>query len=161
MAILAIAAVLVAPQMSSFFRGRALDLEAQRLLSLIHYGQTRAVSEGVPILLWVNARESSYGLSIQPGFVDTDNRASTFTLDPSLTIEATPADASIVSEQQDERLGLPTDLPVIRFTPDGLIDPVSVSRILIRQGTEAALQFVPTADRLGYQIQPAHADGTP
>ena len=48
MFLLAIVAGFVAPQMSSFIRGRNLNFEARRLLSLTHYAQQRAVSEGVP-----------------------------------------------------------------------------------------------------------------
>ena len=53
LALLAIAAAFVASSFGSFVRGRALNSEARRLLSLAQYGQSRAVSEGVPILLWI------------------------------------------------------------------------------------------------------------
>jgi len=158
MALLAIAAALVAPRMVSFFRGRALELEAQRLLALTHYGQSRAVAEGVPVLLWLNPKDSTYGLSLQSGYVENDDRASSFTLDSSLTLEApVPANQS-ASELQDEKFGLPEGLPVIRFNPDGFFDEISQQKIVLRQGDEAALQLVPTANRFGYEIQPYHAD---
>ena len=38
---------LVTSSLGTFFRGRALNSEARRMLSLIHRGQSRAVSEGV------------------------------------------------------------------------------------------------------------------
>jgi len=156
MALLAIAASLVAPKMASFFRGRALDQEARRVLSLTHYGQSRAVAEGVPMLLWINPGQSTYGLTAQSGFVDTDTRATIYNVDPTLTIEATDADASVVSESGDERLGLPQGLSVIRFNPDGFYDEISVQRILIRQGNEGAIEIVPAANRLSYEIRPVH-----
>ena len=71
-------------------------------------------------------------------------------------LETTAPDASIVSEGQDEGLGVPNNLPVIRFMPDGYFDPSSVSKIVLRQGAEAALELVPTANRLGYEILPAN-----
>ena len=49
--ILAVGAALVAPHMGAFFRGRVLTSEARRLMSLVHLGQSRAVAEGVPVLL--------------------------------------------------------------------------------------------------------------
>ena len=58
MVLLGIAAALVAPHMASFFRGRVLNSEARRLLALTHYGQSRAVAEGVPVLLWIDAPSS-------------------------------------------------------------------------------------------------------
>jgi type II secretion system protein H len=156
MALLAIAASLAAPKMASFFRGRALDQEARRLLALTHYGQSRAVAEGVPVLLWVNPGQSTYGLTVQSGFVDTDSRATTYNVDPTLTIEATNADASVVSENGDERLGLPQGLSIIRFNPDGFYDEISVQRILIRQGNEGAVEIVPATNRLSYEMHPVH-----
>src|SRR5580765_4940142 len=65
LALLAISALFVASSMGSFFRGRALNFEARRLLSLTHYAQSRAVSEGVPVILWINPADSTYGLTIQ------------------------------------------------------------------------------------------------
>jgi len=156
MALLAIAASLAAPKMASFFRGRALDEEARRLLALTHYGQSRAVAEGVPVLLWINPGQSTYGLMAQSGYVDTDTRASSFNVDPTLAIEATDVDASVVSENGDERLGLPQGVSIIRFNPDGFFDEISVQRIVIRQGNEGAIEIVPSANRLSYEMHPVY-----
>jgi Tfp pilus assembly protein FimT len=156
MVLLGIAAALVVPHMASFFRGRVLNSEARRMLAMTYYGQSRAVSEGVPVLLWVNSKTSSYGLVTQSAVSDPDDKASTFTVDPTLTLETTAPDASQVSENQDEMLGVPNNLPAIRFLPDGFFDQGSVSKIVLRQGAEAALELVPTANRLGYEILPAN-----
>jgi prepilin-type N-terminal cleavage/methylation domain-containing protein len=155
MALLAISALMVTARMSSFFQGRALSHEARRLLALTHYGQSRAIAEGVPVLLWINARESTYGLTLQAGYVEEDHRASSFTVEAGLRLETPDTEPLLVSEADDEKLGLPEGLPVIRFLPDGFCDEVSVRKIVIRQGTDAALQLVPTANRLGYEILPA------
>src|SRR5215813_10242713 len=48
MTILTIAVALTAPSLANFFRGRALESEARRLLALSRQGQNRAVSEGIP-----------------------------------------------------------------------------------------------------------------
>jgi type II secretion system protein H len=155
MVLLGIAAALVAPHMASFFRGRVLASEARRLLALTHYGQSRAVAEGVPVLLWIDAKHSSYGLVTQSSAGAPDDRASSFAADSTLTLETSVPDPLPVSEDNDERLGVPDGLPVIRFMPDGFFDEASISKIVIRQGTEAALELVPTANRLGYEILPA------
>src|SRR5512135_2984890 len=68
MAILTMAVAVTAPVLSHFFRGRALDSEARRLLSLTRDGQSRAVSEGVPVDLWINAEQASYGLEVEPSY---------------------------------------------------------------------------------------------
>src|SRR5690242_12890691 len=55
MMILAIAVSFTAPALANFFHGRSLDYEARRLLSLTRQGQSRAVSEGVPVELWFDS----------------------------------------------------------------------------------------------------------
>jgi type II secretion system protein H len=161
LALLAITAVFVTASMGSFFRGRALNFEARRMLSLTQYAQSRAVSEGVPVILWINPPDSSYGLTIQSSFADADGdtRAVKYTVESGLTLETAQGAIATVSEQDDEKLGITIEgLSVIRFTPDGFFDESSVSKIIIRQGIEAALELVPTANRLGYEIQPASND---
>lgn len=158
MTLLGIAALFVASNLGSFFRGRALNYEARRMLSLTHYAQSRAVQESVPVVLWIDAAKNTYGIEVQDGFKDTtteDAHAVSYTADSTLSLDAGANDTSIQSEQQDDRFGLPAGLPCIRFNPDGYADEISIKRILIRQGTEAALELVPTANHLGYEIRPA------
>ena len=153
MLLLAIAAGMVAPRMSSFFRGRALNHEARRMLSLTHFAQSRAVSAGVPVLLWFDARTSTYGVEVQAGHVTDEEQAHVFTTDPSLTFTADTDANALVSEQEDEKLGLPADRAVIRFNPDGFFDEVSVRRIVLQQQDGPALELIQTENRLGYEIR--------
>src|SRR5262249_21799177 len=62
MALLAVVLAVSAPSLSKFFKGRTLDSEARRFVSLTRYGQSRAVSEGVPMMLWIDPKERTYGL---------------------------------------------------------------------------------------------------
>lgn len=155
MVLLLIVASMVAPRMSSFFRGRALSSEARRMLSLINYGQSRAVAEGVPVLLWIDTSKSTYGLESQAGYSGEDARPIAYTAEPSLTLETAASAEPMESESGDELLGLSEGLPAIRFNPDGFFDEAGVTRIVIRQGPEGALELVPTANRLSYEIRPA------
>ncbi len=158
LALLAIAAVFVVSSMGSFFRGRALNFEARRMLSLTHYAQSRAVAEGMPFILWINPAESTYGLSMQASFNDPEvnNRPVRYTADAALTLETPARGTAPLSEQDDEKLGITDEnLAFIRFTPDGFFDDSSVTKITIRLGTEAGLELVPMANRLGYEVRPA------
>ena len=155
MVLLLIVASMVAPRMSAFFRGRALSSEARRLLSLVNYAQSRAVAEGVPVLLWIDATSATYGIEVQSGYAGGSDRSQSFTVEPTLTLETRVVADLPVSEQEDEQFGLKENLPAIRFNPDGFFDEASVERIVIRQGDEGALEIVPTANRLGYEIRPA------
>src|SRR5258708_3608973 len=100
MALLSIVLAVSAPALSGFFRGRTVDAAARRLVSLIRYGQSRAVSEGVPIILWIDARRGTYGLEQEPGYADLDSKAVRFELPKDLRIEA-------------------PDVPAIRSTQSG------------------------------------------
>src|SRR3954463_14446446 len=62
MAILTIAVSITAPALANFFHGRVLDSEARRVLALTRQGQSRAISEGLPMDLWVDAAQAQYGL---------------------------------------------------------------------------------------------------
>jgi prepilin-type N-terminal cleavage/methylation domain-containing protein len=156
--LLLIVASLVAPRMSSFFRGRALSQEARRMLSVMQYAQSRAVSEGVPIVLWFDPARGVYGLEAEGGHSGMDERFVDYVLEPTLQLELPTVTDAPVSEEGDEAFGF-RDRAGIRFNPDGFFDDVSVSRVIIRQGSEGALQLAPAPDRLGYEILPvAHAN---
>src|ERR1041385_5756660 len=96
LALLAVVTALAMPAMSRFFRGRALDSEARQLLSLTHAAQSRAVSDGFPMLLWIDPKERTYGVQ-QDGTVkqgnaqDVDTKAEEFTLEDRLNLEAVNA----------------------------------------------------------------------
>ena len=154
MVLLLVVASLVTPRMSSFFRGRALNHEARRMLSLINYGQSRAIAEGVPVVLWIDTGKSSYGLEIQSGYTTGDEHAVEYEAEPSITFETPTKTELPESESDDVLLGLPENAPVIRFTPDGFIDEVSMPKFVLRQGDEAALEIGLTPNRLRYEIRP-------
>src|SRR5207237_3488429 len=91
MAMLLIVLSVAFPSLKGFFRGRNLDSEARRFLALTQYGQSRAVSEGIPMVLWIDARRGAYGLQVQPGYVDSDNKAVQFALGDALQLEVQSA----------------------------------------------------------------------
>src|SRR6266404_5112384 len=61
MTLLVVVIGIALPTLGNFFRGRTLDSEARRLLALTRQGQSRAVSEGLPVLLWVDAQQGTCG----------------------------------------------------------------------------------------------------
>src|ERR1035438_9877383 len=83
MAILIMAVSVTAPTLSHFFRGRTLNSEARRLLALTRSGQSRAASEGLPMDLWVDAEQGTFGLEAEPSYETSDSKAVDFTLDRS------------------------------------------------------------------------------
>ena len=154
MALLVMAAAIVTPKLLGFFSGRSIDSEVRRFVSLVHYGQSRAISEGVPMLLWIDVNAKTYGLQQEAGYADADKKASDYSVDPDLTISTqnslqvaatTPTAIAAVSRAS-------RSLPAIHFTPDGAITPQSVAGVMIRKGTGEPVYIVQTANRLSYEI---------
>ena len=144
MTVLVIAASVVAPALSGFFRGQTLDLEARRLLALIHAGQSRAVSEGLPILLWVDAPQHTYGLVEETTSRNGDPKALDFTLGENVQLMAVNAAPVPVNGRS---------LPAIRFLPDGLIDESSPATLRLGGADGAALWLVQSQDHANYETR--------
>src|SRR5580704_87306 len=75
LALLVVITSIAAPAMSRFIRGRALDSEARRMVALMHAAQSRAVSEGMPIMFWVDEKGGSYGFALETSGQNGDPKA--------------------------------------------------------------------------------------
>ena len=157
MALLLIVIGVALPSLKGFFRGRNLDAEARRFLSLTRYAQSRAVSEGVPMVLWIDARRGAYGLQQQAGYTDGDSNAVRFALSEELRVELqTPVVAMQTSPLSQAVAGVGY-VPMIRFTPDGFIGETSPERIGFRQGKDDPTWVVESTNRLKYEIQASYS----
>ena len=154
MALLLIVLAVAFPSLRHFFRGRNLDSEARRFLALTHYAQSRAVSEGVPMVLWIDAKQQTYGLQAQTGYLDVDDKAVEFKLDETLEFKVSTPLVVQSSMQRSQTASVAGNLPAIRYSPDGFIDQASPNEVIIRQGDEDAVVFAPNANHLNYEIQP-------
>lgn len=164
MALLTVVISLTAPKLSRFFHGRTLDSEARRLLALTRTGQSRAVSEGVPIDLWVDAEKGAFGLQAEASFETSDAKAVEFELDSGLKIEvvnkivaapvATLNRAREASKASAPRVTLARgDLPTIRFLPDGSVGETSPEKLHLASSDGGALWLAQARDGLSYEIR--------
>jgi type II secretion system protein H len=144
--LLAILTSLAAPSLSSFFRGRALDSEARQLLSLTHAAQSRAVSEGFPMLLWIDSQRHGYGVVEEGSSQTADPKSEEFAFDEQLQIEAVGASPLPVNGRS---------LPAIRFLPDGTIDESSASTVRMTAPSGETLSLIRSANHPGYEIRNA------
>lgn len=138
MAMLVIIIAVAAPSLSQFFRGRVLDSEARRLLSLTRYAQSRAVSEGTPMVLWIDAQEGAYGLEAETTYTGFDDRAVDYELDENLVLEVDDPITIAPSTMQHQSRSLPGrpargQTPRIRFLPDGFIGEGSPDTLWLRE----------------------------
>ena len=145
LALLVIVTSLAAPAMSRFIRGRALDSEARRVLALIHAGQSRAVSEGATIVLWVDEKAGRYGLEAETTGKNGDAKAETLPLDSTLQMTV-----------QNTGLGTPVtfnNLPAVRFLADGLVDENSLPVLKLTDSAGFSRWFSLNNARTGYEIR--------
>jgi Tfp pilus assembly protein FimT len=166
MALLTIVISLTAPRLSRFFHGRTLDSEARRLLALTRSGQSRAVSEGVPMDLWVDAEQRTFGLESEPSYDTNDDKAVEFTLDSGLQIEVVnktvvaPANTPTMNRaQRISTASVPrvtlvhSNLPTIRFLPDGSIGDASPQMLRLTSSDGGSLWLAQAKDGLSYEIR--------
>ena len=86
MALLVVAVSMVSPRLSGFIRGRALESEARRVLALTHAARSRAISESMPVLLWLDATVGRYGVERETRGQNGDPLSQEFTVDDNLRI---------------------------------------------------------------------------
>ena len=86
MALLVVAVSMVSPRLSGFIRGRALESEARRVLALTHAARSRAISESLPILLWLDVAAGRYGVERETLGQTGDPLSQEFAVDENLRI---------------------------------------------------------------------------
>ena len=166
MALLTMAASITAPTLAKFFRGRTLDSEARRLLALTRSGQDRAISEGIPIDLWVDPNHGIVGLDAEPSFEKQDPQAVQFDLDTGVRIEVARQTAGTnslaISSNPSQPISTASVLPVhlthsafptIRFLPDGTVGDTSPEKLRLSGRDGISLWIALAQDRMRYEIR--------
>ncbi|HLP78835.1 MAG TPA: GspH/FimT family protein [Candidatus Paceibacterota bacterium] len=149
LALLAIVTSFAAPSLSRFFRGRTLESEARQLLSLTHAAQSRAISDGFPVLLWIDTPQREYGLQLETASrnsntQDTDPKAEQFAFADTLKIEAVNASATTLNGRS---------VSAIRFLPDGAADETSPTTVRLASRNGDVLWLIQATNRLSYEIR--------
>ena len=173
MALLTVVISLTAPKLSRFFHGRTLDSEARRLLALTRSGQSRAVSEGVPMDLWVDAEQGTFGLEAEPSYETSDPKAVDFELDSGLELEVVTktvaASANSVTMNRNQQTSIASvarvnlvhaSLPTIRFLPDGSIGEASPQKLHLTSTDGGSLWLAQSRDGLSYEVRSTDEAGS-
>jgi len=156
MTLLMIVLAVSAPSLQNFFKGRNLDSEARRIYSLTVYAQSRAVSESIPMLVWFDTKQRTYGLRAASSYLEIDPKSVEFKLDRDLQIEVRNPQlvpGSLATPFVDREIGT---LPSIRFSPDGSIVETSPETILVTQTQKDAIALAINTNRLRYEILPGN-----
>lgn len=174
MSLMLIVVSLIGPSLSRFFRGRTLDSEARRFMTLTRYAQSRSVSEGIPILIWVDVKLRRYGIEAEPSFLANDPQAREYQVAENLQIEvernralatASGLGASVMNSSAPAMTGAAVGLrnaQVLRFLPDGSISETSPNLITLRETAPdgslndpqaSSLAIGQSLNRMHYEIQ--------
>jgi prepilin-type N-terminal cleavage/methylation domain-containing protein len=151
MALLVIGVSFITPQLGGFFRGRTMQSEARQIIALSHNAQSRAVSGGVPIILWVDAENKKYGIEEEPGYNDKDPNAVSFDVNENLKVEIPqddPSQAQLMAQSDNPHM----NLPKITFLPDGTIGDGSPKTIQIVDDNGPTLSVTQARDHNQYEI---------
>jgi len=159
LALLVVITSIAAPAMARFIRGRALDTEARRLVALMHAAQSRAVSEGMPMMLWLDEKSGAYGLAAetsgqssgqvigQASGQNGDPKAENLTLDSTLAMAVLHTGAGAAT--------MFNNLPAIRFQADGTVDENSPQTLKLTDSDGFTRTLTETSLRTGYEIADA------
>lgn len=159
MTLLIVVVSLAAPSLAGFFRGRAVQAEARRMLSLTRLGQSRAVAEGVPVILWVDPKERKYGLEADSSYTTDDPKAQEFNLDGNVTLEIGAngtVNSSVTASTVFGSLQSSSphaSLPQIRFRPDGGIDELSRETFRLMDRDGGSLWLTISSNRMNYEVR--------
>ena len=132
------------------------------MVALTRYGQSRAVAEGVPMLLWIDEQQGRFGLEAERSYLeDDDHQAKEYQLSEQMRIEVTlpvaPTSLVLPWKGADQARA---NQRVIRFNPDGFISETSPEYILLLQlreeVEEGAVLIGRSRSRLHYEIQTNH-----
>ncbi len=154
MAIIATVATIAGPVLSGFFGGRDLHNEARRMLGLIRYARSEAVSTGEPMELWVSPETGTYGLNkkneyaaVAAGFFEdeaqTDFKELSFTVSDDLLVYC--------GEEELDEAGAMT----ISFLANGMVEGEDVS-FWDKKGFGLVLRQADVG--LGYRIESINLD---
>jgi type II secretion system protein H len=144
LALLVIITSIAVPTMSRFIRGRALDSEAQRMMALMHAAQSRAVSEGAPMMLWLDEKTGAYGVEAETSGENGDAKAEDLTVDSTLKLAVTVT--GVTSPTQFK------NLPAIKYLPDGTVDEGSPKQLQLLDADGFTRWLIQTKMRTGYAI---------
>jgi len=146
MLLLAVVLAYAAPSLSRFTNRRTLEDEAARLLALIRYAQTEAVTSGWPETVWLDPQEGCYGLEPPPG--QSADRAEA---EDRFTDHRLPRHLRLTTVDSPAGGGEPR--PRMVFHPDGTLGE-GAPEMLILEDTRAdeRLYVVRSENELTYEI---------
>ena len=140
MALLTIVAALAAPSLSRSMRQRNLDGEAARFLAATEYARDEAVSQGVPMTVWIDPAAQRFGVEPKTGYEGSTTRDREFAVNPDVQFEI-----PIVATKGGV-------IEAVEFQPDGSPGTSSLDSVRLVDRFKSALTVARTSDGWSYEI---------
>lgn len=141
MALLATVMAIAAPKLSRFVQGRDLTEESRRFLALTRYARSEAVSQGIPMALWIAPAENRYGL--RPLIALGDARRANVSYALAKGVEF------LISEDDLDEAGEVS----VRFWPDGDIEAGSLDAVALLDRSGFSVSIVRGDYGTGYRLE--------
>ena len=141
MALLVVLLSLVAPALSRSTRARRLEHEATRLLAMTEYARDEAISQGVPMSLWIQPEAKRFGVEAKPGYPADKSREREFILDTDVRFDlddTAKAEGGIVYAAE--------------FDPDGTPADLSLDSIRLMDRSDSSVALQRADNDWGYEI---------
>lgn len=139
MAVLATVMALSVPSLSRSLRERSLEQEAARFLALTEFARNEAISQGVPMVIWIETQTRRFGLEPKTDYGGTNVRRE-YTLHSDVQVEF---DSRGVSSNEKQAM---------EFAPEGTPDTASVESVRLVDRFGSARLISKRADGWGYEI---------
>ncbi len=130
-----------APMLSRSLRDRHLQQEGIRLLGMAELCRNTAISEGVPMLFWIDSAQGRFGMEPKAGFETGRDATRDYALGDDVWFEA-------VTEGRGEASGKTQ----VEFAPDGVPETAGVETIRLGDRFGGTVLIARTEDGWGYEI---------
>jgi len=143
MALLCVILGIASPSLSRSFHQRNLKQEATRLLAVTEYARDEAISQGVPMVVWIDSEGGLFGARAKAGYESAGARPKDFKLTDGLHFEM-------------EKNSLPASgtNDAVEFEPDGTLDSSSQPAFDIADQSDFSIEVARNNDATGYEIVP-------
>lgn len=139
MVVLAVIAALSVPSLSRSMRARHLADEATRFLAATEYGRDEAVSQGLPMTVWIDPATQHFGVEPREGFIGTEARNREFAVNADTHFEIDKTTGGGVVQ-------------VVEFSPDGTPAASSMETVRLTDRFDSTITIARTRDGWGYEI---------
>jgi len=140
MMLLAVVTAIAVPSLSRSLRQRNLDGEAARLLALSEYARDEAVSQGVPMTVWIDPNAQRFGVEPKAGYEGDDARAKEFALNTDIHFEL------------DRGATHDGVVDAMEFAPDGSPASSSIDALRLVDRFKSVVTVALSSDGWAYEI---------